>query len=268
MESALRASQCVDVVIPVYNGVETIRDALSSVLNQQGDWVHRIIVIDDGSSDNTAKLVQDIGSPLIEIVSTTNQGVAKARNIGIEKSTADWIAFLDADDVWMPNKLVEQLRIAQEHDVGFVCASVSTNSFMASCRINPQLLARGNIVATSSVLVKRSVLNRIQPVFTPGMSFAEDYLVWLKCVSLTPGYYLSTNVVNYVLSEFPRYSWRQIFKNMIILNINYERFLDQSGIQKERRMEMSFALFMGTMKSILSISKRFMSSYFKGNSIK
>ena len=55
---------------------------------------------------------------------------------------------------------------------------------------------------------------------------------------------------------------------MIILNINYERFLDQSGIQKERRMEMSFALFMGTMKSILSISKRFMSSYFKGNSIK
>ena len=99
-----------DVVIPVFNGVETIGDALTSVLNQQGDWVHRIIVIDDGSSDNTAKLVQDIGSPLIEIVSTPNQGVAKARNLGIEISAAEWIAFLDADDVWMPCKAENQIR--------------------------------------------------------------------------------------------------------------------------------------------------------------
>ena len=261
MDRALRASQCVDVVIPVYNGVETIGDALTSVLNQQGDWVHRIIVIDDGSSDNTAKLVQDIGSPLIEIVSTPNQGVAKARNLGIEKSTAEWIAFLDADDVWMPNKLVEQLRMAQEHDVGFVCASVSANSFMASCRINPQLLARGNFVATSSVLVKRSVLNRIQPVFNPGMSFAEDYLAWLKCVTLSPGYYIADKLVDYILSERPRYTWGLILRNIIAMNIRYASFLNEINAQPKQRIGLAFAVGVGSLRSILSICKRFIASY-------
>jgi len=254
----------VDVVIPVYNGVETILDALSSVLNQQGDWIHRIIVVDDGSSDNTAKLVQDLGSPLIEIVSTPNQGVAKARNLGIEMSTAEWIAFLDADDVWMPSKLGNQFRMAQEHDVEFVCSSVSSNSLMASCRINPQLLARGNFVATSSVLVKRSVLNRIQPVFTPGMSFAEDYLAWLKCVTLSPGYYIADKLVDYILSERPRYNWGLILKNIVAMNIRYASFLRDIQAQPMQRMCLAFAVGVGSLRSILSICKRFVASYRSG----
>lgn len=256
----MRESQCVDVVIPVYNGVETIRGALSSVLNQQGDWVNRILVIDDGSSDDTAKLVQDLSNPLIQIVSTPNQGVAMARNLGIEKSTAEWIAFLDADDVWMPNKLVEQLRMAQEHGVGFICSSVSANSFMASCRINPQLLARGNFVATSSVLVKRSVLNRIQPVFTPGMSFAEDYLAWLKCVTLSPGYYIADKLVDYILSERPRYSWGLILRNIVAMNIRYASFLREIDAQPKQRIGLAFAVGVGSLRSILSICKRFLAS--------
>jgi len=261
VDNALMTSRCVDVVLPVYNGKETIRKALTSVFAQQGDWVNRILVIDDGSCDDTAKLVQDLGNPLIQIVSTPNQGVAKARNLGIEKSTADWIAFLDADDVWMPNKLVEQLRIAQEHDVGFVCASVSTNSLMASCRINPQLLARGNFVATSSVLVKRSVLNRIQPVFTPGMSFAEDYLAWLKCVTLSPGYYIADKLVDYILSERPRYRWSLILRNIIALNIRYASFLNEINAQPKQRIGLAFAVAVGSLRSILSICKRFIASY-------
>ena len=258
------ASRCVDVVIPVYNGVETICDALSSVLNQQGDRVLRIIVVDDGSNDNTAKLVQDLGSPLIEIVSTPNQGVAKARNLGIEMSTAEWIAFLDADDLWMPCKLEDQLRIAQEHDVEFICSSVSANSLMASCRINPQLLARGNFVATSSVLVKRSVLNRIQPVFAPGMSFAEDYLAWLKCVTLSPGYFIADKLVDYILSERPRYNWSLILRNIFAMNIRYASFLREIEAQPMKRMGLGFAVGVGSLRSILSICKRFIASYRSG----
>ena len=103
-----------DVVIPVFNGRETIRAALASVSAQQGNWVHRIIVVDDGSSDDTAQVIQNLGSPLIELERTTNQGVARARNLGIERSTAEWVAFLDADDVWMPGKLQAQLAAAYE----------------------------------------------------------------------------------------------------------------------------------------------------------
>lgn len=251
---------CVDVVIPVFNGQETIVAALNSVLNGQGDWVRRIIVVDDGSHDETAAVIRKLGSPLIELVSTPNQGVARARNLGFEKASADWIAFLDADDVWMPGKLEAQLRCAEESGVGFVCGSVYVESSMASCEISPKRLARGNFIATSSVLVKRSVLQQIQPVFAPGMSFAEDYLAWLKCVTLTPGYYLSIKLVDYIMSERPRYRWGQILCNIGAMNVRYASFLSQIDAGWTQRLGLVFAVFLGSLRSVLSICKRFIRS--------
>lgn len=264
MGGVVKAPQCVDVVIPVFNGRETISTALASVLAQQDDWVHRIIVVDDGSSDDTAQVVRGLGSPLIELVRTSNQGVARARNLGIEKSTAEWVAFLDADDVWMPGKLQAQLAAAQEHGAGFVCGAVSALSVMPSGAISAQVLARGNFVATSSVLVQRSVLLQIPPVFTPGMSFAEDYLAWLKCVTLTPGYYLSTKLVDYILSERPRYRWGQILRNIVAMNLRYARFLRQIGAEPTQRLGLVVAVFFGSLRSVLSIIKRFIRSYRAG----
>lgn len=248
---------CVDVVIPVFNGQGTIAAALNSVLTGQGGKVHRIIVIDDGSFDDTAAIIRKLGSPLIELVSTPNQGVACARNLGIEKASADWIAFLDADDVWVPGKLEVQLRCAEEVGAGFVCGSVSAQSSMASCDVSPKRLAWGNFVATSSVLVRRSVLQQIQPVFTPGMSFAEDYLVWLKCVTLTPGYYLSIKLVNYFMSERPRYRWGQILRNILALNVRYFRFLRTVRVGWTQRLFLGVAVSLGSLKSVMSIIKRF-----------
>jgi len=259
---------CVDVVIPVFNGRETIHAALASVLAQQGAWVRRIIVVDDGSSDDTAQVVQSLGSPLIELVRIPNQGVARARNLGVDKSTAVWIAFLDADDLWMFDKLQAQLAAAQEHGAGFVCGSVSTQSVMPSGPISAKGLARGNFVATSSVLVKRSVLQLLPPVFTPGMSFAEDYLAWLKCVTLTPGYYLSTKLVDYNLSESPRYRWGQILGNLVIMNVRYACFLRQIGAGPTQRLTLGWAVLLGSFRSVLSISKRFIRSYRPGTSKK
>lgn len=248
---------CVDVVIPVFNGQETIVAALNSVLTGQGGWVRRIIVVDDGSLDETAPIIRKLGSPLIELVSTPNQGVARARNLGIEKATSEWIAFLDADDVWLPGKLEAQLRCAEEAGVGFVCGSVSVQSSMASCKITPKRLAWGNFVATSSVLVRRSVLRQIQPVFTPGMSFAEDYLAWLKCVTLTRGYYMSIKLVDYILSERPRYRWGQILCNILALNIRYLRFLRTVRLGWTQCLVLCMAVALGSLKSVVSIIKRF-----------
>lgn len=268
MDGAVKALQCVDVVIPVFNGRETVRAALASVLAQEGDWIHRIIVVDDGSVDGTAEVVQSLSSHLIEVVRTPNQGVARARNLGIEKSTAEWVAFLDADDVWMPGKLQAQLVAAQEHGAGFVCGAVSAQSVRPSGVITAKVLAWGNFVATSSVLVKRSVLQQIPPVFTPGMSFAEDYLAWLKCVTLTPGYYLSTKLVDYILSERPRYRWGQILRNIVAMNVRYARFLSQICAGTTQRMALGCAVFVGSLRSVLSIINRFSRSYRAGNSRK
>ena len=181
----MNAIPCVDVVVPVFNGRETIQTALFSVLSGQGGLVRRIIVVDDGSVDGTADAVKSLGTPLIQIVRTANRGVAQARNLGITESSAEWVAFLDADDMWLPGKLQAQLAAAEEHCAGFVSCSIGAQSVMKSGLISAKALARrGNFVATSSVLVKRSVLKQISPVFTPTMSFAEDYLAWLKCVAL------------------------------------------------------------------------------------
>ena len=265
MDLAVIGPHCVDVVIPVFNGRDTIEAALDSVAAQQGKWVCRIIVVDDGSSDDTAQVIQNIAIPSVELVRTTKQGVAMARNLGIEKSGAPWIAFLDADDVWMPCKLEAQLRSAQEHGASFVCSSVSDQSAMPSCQISPELLAQGNFVATSSVMVKRCVLQQIQPVFTPGMTFAEDYLAWLKCVTLAPGYYLSNKLVDYTLSERPRYRWGQILRNIAALNIHYAFFLGQTGAEWPVRLHLGFCTFYGSLRSVLSIIKRFIQAYSAGH---
>ena len=259
---------CVDVVIPVFNGQETIVAAINSVLIGQGGLVRCIIVVDDGSRDDTVTTIRKLGCPLIELVSTPNQGAARARNLGIEKASADWVAFLDADDVWMPGKLDAQLLCAREVGAGFVCCSASGQSAMASCPISPKRLARGNFVATSSVLVRRSVLQQIQPVFTPGMSFAEDYLAWLKCVSLTPGYYLSIKLVDYILSERPRYKWGLILRNIFTLNLNYASFLHEIRVGWGVRLGLGCAVFVGSLRSILSITKRFVRSNREDNSKK
>jgi glycosyltransferase involved in cell wall biosynthesis len=255
----------VDVIIPVFNGRETILAALESVLICQGAWVRRIIVVDDGSQDGTAEQVRSLGSPLIELVSTPNQGVAQARNLGIDRARAEWIAFLDADDVWMSGKLEVQLRAARDHGAGFVCGTAGPHSTMGSCRISPQLLARGNFVVTSSVLVKRRVLQQIQPVFVPGMTFAEDYLAWLKCVTLTPGYYLSNKLVDYILSERPRYRWGQILCNIAALNIRYASFLGETGAGWAQRFALGWAVFWGSLRSVLSIIKRFIRAHRAGS---
>lgn len=256
-----------DVVIPVFNGRETIVAAITSVLSGQGTCVHRIIVVDDGSQDDTAEQVRSLDSSMIELIRTPNQGVARARNLGVETASAEWVAFLDADDVWMPGKLEAQLRSANEQGVGFVCGAVSAQLTQQPCRISPQLLARGNFVATSSVLVKRSVLQQIQPVFTPGMTFAEDYLAWLKCVTLTPGYYLSSKLVDYILSDRPRYRWGQILCNIGALNIRYACFLRQIGVGRRQRLELGWAVLRGSVRSMLSIIKRFIRAYRAGSQI-
>jgi len=94
-----------------------------------------------------------------------------ARNLGIDKSTAEWIAFLDAHDVWIPGKLQAQVTAAQDYGAGFVCASVSTRAAIAAGRIAAQTLAHDNYIATNSVLVKSTVRYLIRPVYKTEISY-------------------------------------------------------------------------------------------------
>lgn len=109
----------ISVVIPVYNGDRYIKTAIQSVLNQK-NCTFELIIIDDGSTDQTADLIQPYRASLSYFYQT-NAGVSTARNLGIEKSTGQYIAFLDADDYFLPDKLAAQLALFQaEPSLGIV----------------------------------------------------------------------------------------------------------------------------------------------------
>lgn len=109
-----KRSPHISVVIPAYNSVKTIAHAIESVQKQKGVNVE-IIVVNDASTDNTAEVVQKLqkkDSRIRLISHDINKKVAQARNTGIDAAKAEWIAFLDADDEWLPEKLISQYREA------------------------------------------------------------------------------------------------------------------------------------------------------------
>lgn len=95
------------VIIPVFNGERYLAQTLRSILDQTRP-PQEIIVVDDGSSDNTAEVVKEFGSAVICLEHKKNQGISAARNLGVMKASGELLAFLDADDIWLPNKLQRQ----------------------------------------------------------------------------------------------------------------------------------------------------------------
>mgnify|MGYP000126526593 CR=1 FL=1 len=254
----------VDVIIPVYNGEKTVARALQSVVDQDFGLVRKIIVIDDGSKDASVSAVFALGLENIELVKTENRGVAAARNLGIELACAEWVAFLDADDTWEPGKLAAHFSIPNEFDVGFIFSATNLSTNRRSSYITVQMLSHSNFVATSSVLVKREVLEHAKPIFALGMAFAEDYLAWLKCLSITSGYFFSEVFVNYHVSERPRYRWVLILRSLWRVNTLYADFLRFEGVTLKERLSIQCLLLIGSFRSILSIANRFLKSGRKG----
>ena len=102
----------ITVIIPTYNRYEFLKRAIRSVISQSYN-AKEIIVVDDGSSDNTSKIVQDF--PFIKYIFQKNSGVSSARNLGIKNASHEWIAFLDSDDEWYESKLKEQIVFHREN---------------------------------------------------------------------------------------------------------------------------------------------------------
>ena len=102
----------ISVVIPCYNAAPFLRETLESVFVQTYPPLE-IIVVDDGSTDESAVIAESFGSP-VRVIRQENQGESVARNRGIEEAGGDWVAFLDADDLWLPNKLERQIQVLRD----------------------------------------------------------------------------------------------------------------------------------------------------------
>lgn len=107
----MKRLRTVSVIIPTYNRAHYLGEAIESVLKQDNrDCQIEIIVIDDGSTDNTREVLRKFGSS-IRYVYQDNRGAGAARNRGIDEATGEWVAFLDSDDRWLPDKLTLQFRV-------------------------------------------------------------------------------------------------------------------------------------------------------------
>jgi glycosyltransferase involved in cell wall biosynthesis len=195
----------VSVVIPAFNSGPWIADAVRSVLAQTAPPAE-IFVVDDGSTDDTRRRLIPY-MDRIRYVHQDNQGVAAARNLGIERSTGEFVAFLDADDAWHPRKLELQLCAFAEHpEIGLMGTAVyewptpSIPELQAPPKRPAVLpwwrLAVRNALTTSSVLVRRSVLDQVGR-FDPSLHGPEDYDLWLRVAESTTVANLDLPLVGY-----------------------------------------------------------------------
>ncbi|QDT34640.1 glycosyltransferase family 2 protein [Thalassoglobus polymorphus] len=178
----------VSVVIPCYNGSPFLRETLDSAINQ----THRpleIIVIDDGSTDDSAAIAESFGAP-VRVIRQENQGESVARNRGIDEAKGEWIAFLDADDLWAPEKLERQLSLIDETTVavhtelqsfGTVDSQSNIAAIPESTRYQPFTVAVKNPIVTPSSLIVRRSLHLRFPTWT---KHAEDLIYCLELIRL------------------------------------------------------------------------------------
>ncbi len=119
----------VTCILPVHNGARFLAEALDSVLEQEGVPDLDVVVVDDGSTDDTPAVLEGYGDR-IRVLRQENAGVAAARNAGLAEASADFVAFQDADDIWMPGKLRTQLDCFEENPDLDLCVGFVQNFWM------------------------------------------------------------------------------------------------------------------------------------------
>ena len=208
------APNTVDVVIPTFNETTNLVRAINSV-KAQTFKVNRIFVIDDGSKEDVKKFLSKEyrSDTLVELILKEHSGLpGVSRKLGISLSTADWIAFLDADDYWDPRKLELQLELAQTIPTDFVFSNATMvdgehqspyfeqDSFAST--IGLKELLKSNSVINSSVLVRRKLLELIGPYpESPRVRGVEDYATWLRASAMTKLHGTSECLVYYQVSS-------------------------------------------------------------------
>jgi glycosyltransferase involved in cell wall biosynthesis len=200
----------ISVVIPAYNAAKYICRTIESVLCQEfSDF--EIIVVNDGSIDNTLAVLSTINDPRLSVIQQSNAGVSTARNFGIEQSTAEYIYFLDADDVLAPNAFTrcwQQLTNSPASIAvyGESLTFTQDEQITALLRQTPQVLAKrpqGHVVAdllkqnficTGAIMLRRKAVEQLSG-FSSQLKLGEDWVFWIELATLGEFVYLPMPVL-------------------------------------------------------------------------
>jgi glycosyltransferase involved in cell wall biosynthesis len=190
----------ISVVIPAHNAEPFLEATLRSALEQTLPPLE-VIVVDDGSRDATASLAARF-EPAVRVLQGGGRGVSAARNTGVAEARGDWIAFLDHDDLWLPDKLARQAFLVENDSaavMAFTQASVLHGGQPSQGEIFPDIpdpdrllagayeeLVHWNFVPMSSVLARADVLRGLDGPFDPRWSLSEDWDLWLRVARRHP----------------------------------------------------------------------------------
>ena len=178
----------VTVIIPTYNRGWILKEAIDSVLSQDFDDFE-LIVVDDGSKDNTIDILDGYANDII-VLRQGNRGVSAARNAGIAYASGHFIAFLDSDDLWLPGKLSRQVDFFNSNPGAMICQTEEL-WIRSGKRVNPKnrhkkfsgMIFKHSlplcIVSPSAVMLKKSLLGKTG-VFDESFPACEDYDLWLR----------------------------------------------------------------------------------------
>lgn len=216
------------VIIPLYNKADTILGAINSIFNQTYK-PFEIIIINDGSTDNSKEIVESIKNPLIKLFNKKNEGVSITRNFGIHKANCEFIAFLDADDEWLPNFLDEISKLINTFPsaIGYGTSYLMKNSFNITEEIKLNKIKFQDDIGlidnyievcnfssppiwTSALCVKKDVIISVRG-FPEGINYGEDLLTWVKLSIIGDFAFSKKTLAIYNLSEFnPKFNPPQI----------------------------------------------------------
>jgi len=184
----------VSVILPTYNRAWTLKTAIDSVLFQNYSNIE-LIVIDDGSRDNTEELLKDYKNQ-IRVLTQENAGVSAARNRGIEKSRGEFIALLDSDDSWDKRKISCQMDFFMANPEALICQTQEV-WIRNHKRVNPKIKHKKPsgmifeqslnlcLVSPSAVMMKREIFD-LKGYFNEKFLVCEDYDLWLRISSTIP----------------------------------------------------------------------------------
>jgi len=193
----------VSVIIPTFNRADFVMQAIDSVLVQT--YPHReIIVVDDGSTDHTAQALSAYGGK-ISCVATRHRGPSAARNAGLRAAHGTHIAFLDSDDLWLPEKLQRQVAFCRDKPAASLCQTAEL--WLRNGMPLPQKKKHRKhsgwiferclplcIVSPSAVLIPRAIFEQVG-CFDESMPACEDYDLWLRIAAHYPIYLLDEPLV-------------------------------------------------------------------------
>ena len=224
----------ISVVIPLFNKKQSIRSTLDSVLSQTYQD-YEVIVVDDGSTDDGAeiakeKLIHSGIDVVFSLIRKENGGVCSARNVGIRAAKGEWIAFLDADDLWEPTFLEEMVRLIIDFpNAGIVGSSYSflkkgekelankplEDSFRGI--VDNRTWDKAHIYCSSAVVCLKRALEEIG-LFDERIAYGEDIDVWWRIMLRYPAAYVNKELAVYRLDEDNRAMNRKIPLEKLYIN--------------------------------------------------